>query len=366
MHDDTGQIVTVQGRIDPEELGVTLPHEHLFADWSEKFDPPDDPAHEAIANGPISLSTLWYTRRNPSGHRANLVLDSADTAVSEVERFADAGGETLVDVTPKGVGGDPERVRAVAEQTGVNVVHGTAYYYADEHPEHVADTSIEEVADEFVSDVREGIGDTDVRAGIVGEIGTSTDESRDGIHEREEKVLRAAARAARRTGAALSVHPPAQRDPGKPPSSHGLDIVDIAEQEGLPPERVVICHMDQSKFVDGGMEAQKAIAERGAFVEFDLFDHDRYMHGQGDAQPADTDRVEFVRELVAAGHADRLLLSHDVFTKHKLTAYGGNGYAHILEEVVPMLEDRGVPDGTVDQLLVENPREVLTFAEPDR
>jgi len=365
MTDDTGYIVTVNGRIDPKEVGVTMPHEHLFADWTEKFDPPDDPANGEIARSAITLDTLWYVRRNPSGHLNNLRLDSETDAVSEVVRYADAGGHVLVDVTPKGVGGDPERVRSVAGQTDARVVHGTSFYYYDEHPDYVADATIEELTEEFISDVRTGIDETDVRAGIIGEIGTSTTDDRDGIHEQEERVLRAGARAARRTGAALSVHPPAQRNPEKPPSSHGLDIVDIAEEEDLPPERVVVCHMDQSKYVDGGMENQKAIADRGAYVEFDLFDHDRYMHGQQDAQPSDVDRVDFIQELVEAGHADQLLLSHDVFMKHKLTTYGGNGYAHILEGIVPILEDRGVPDRIIDQLLVENPRDVLTFAEPD-
>lgn len=365
MTNDVGQIVTVDGCIDPEDLGVTLPHEHLFADWTEKYDPPDDPELEEIATSPISLQTLWYTRRNPSGQLDNLLLESEADAVSEIERYADAGGDTLVDVTPKGVGGDLERVRSVAEQTDVQIVHGTSFYYYDEHPDYVENATVEELTEEFVSDVQEGIGDSDVRAGIIGEIGTSSTDDRDGIHGQEMRVVRAGARAARRTGAALSVHPPAQRDPKKPPSSHGLDIVDVCEDEGLPAEQVIICHMDQSKYVDGDMGNQKELAERGAYVEFDLFDHNRYMHDQQDAQPADTDRVDFVIEMVEAGHADRLLLSHDVFMKHKLTKYGGNGYAHILEEIVPMLTDRGVSEETIDRILVENPREVLTFVEPE-
>lgn len=341
-------------------LGITLPHEHVFASWSEgKFENPDSACDRRLARDPIALDNLWYVRRNPTKHRDNLTLESFEDAVEEVGHFYRAGGDTIVDVTPKGTAEDPERVREVARKTGVSFVHGTAFYTREDHPDRVADASVQDLADEFVSDVQEGIGNTEVRAGIIGEIGTSG-----AIHQDEEKVLRAGARASLRTGAPVSVHPPSDRDPEWPPSRRALQILDILEEEGLPLDRVVICHMDQSKWLGGSMEHQREIAKRGAYVEFDLFGHELYFPEAEDAQPSDVDRAEYVAELVEDGYGDKLLLSHDVFLKHLLRTYGGHGYAHILTNVLPILDGAGVPDTAVEGILKENPQRMLTFANP--
>lgn len=356
---DAGKAVTVEGPVDPESLGITLPHEHLFSSWVEKFDPPESAYERKIAREPISLDNLWYVRRNPSQHRENLRLESMDDAVEEVTHFYRAGGDTIVDVTPKGTGTDPARVRGVGRETGLNVVHGTAFYTHDAHPDRVDTSTVDDLTTEFVADVTEGIDDTDVRAGIIGEIGTSGD-----IHEQEKKVLRAGARASLKTGAPVSVHPPSGRDPEWPPSRRALQALNILEDEGLPLERVVICHMDQSKWLGGSMEYQREVLDRGAFVEFDLFGHEGYFADAQDAQPSDIDRAGYVAELVADGYTDQLLASQDIFLKYLLRKYGGHGYAHILMNVLPMFEGAGVPEEAVDQILTENPQRLLTFAEP--
>jgi phosphotriesterase-related protein len=357
---DAGSAVTVEGRVDPETLGITLPHEHLFSSWPEKFDQPDSAYERKLAREPISLDNLWYVRRNPSQHRENLRLESMDDAVAEVMHFHRAGGDTIVDVTPKGTSADPARVRGVGRETGLNFVHGTAFYTRDSHPDRVDTSTVDDLAAEFVSDVTDGIDDTRVRAGIIGEIGTSGD-----IHEQEEKVLRAGARASLETGAPVSVHPPSDRDPEWPPSRRALQVLDILEEEGLPLDRVVICHMDQSKWLGGSMKYQREILDRGAFVEFDLFGHEGYFPEAEDAQPSDVDRAEYVAELVEDGYTNRLLLSQDIFLKHLRRTYGGHGYAHILTNVLPMLGGAGVPDDAVEQILTTNPQRMLTFAQPE-
>jgi len=363
--DDAGTVVTVEGRIDPEELGVTLPHEHLFADWTaSKFDEPESAVERRIADEPVTLENLRYVKKNYFSNRDNLRLDSLTEATAEVERYRDVGGDAVVDVTPKNVGGDPRRVRAVARRTDTTVVHGTAYYTRSAHPPDLDDRSIQDIAEEFVSDVEEGIDDTDVRAGIIGEIGLS-----ETIHEVEERVLRAAARAARLTGAPLTVHPPGavpeSHERGESPASKwGLRVLDIAEEEGLPPERVVVCHMDMSYWYED-LDYQREVADRGAYVEYDIFGQKSYLYKPDyrDAWPSDVQRAERVAELIADGHADRLLLSGDVFLKCHRAAYGGFGYGHVLENVVPILRGLDVSEETVDSLLVDNPRRVLTFDE---
>jgi phosphotriesterase-related protein len=359
--DDEGRIVTVDGPVDPDEVGPILPHEHLFGDFTDKFDRPATAVDRSRASESISLEHLSWTRSNITSHVENLRLDSLETAIEEVGRYQRAGGDLLVDVTPKNVGGDPERVRAVARDTGVRIVHGTAFYVHDSHPDRLEEMSATDVADEFVSDVLEGIGDTGVRAGIVGEVGAS-----ERIRSCEEQVIRGGARAARRTGAALSIHPPFERDEEAPTSKRALWCLDIAEEEGLAPERVVLCHRDQSKWLESDLEYQTEIANRGAYVEFDLFGHpEAYHEDVDDAQPSDLDRIRYVEEMVEAGHGDRLLLSHDVFVKTVLQTYGGHGYAHILENIAPLLRTRGMDEAAIRDMLVENPKRVLTFAAPE-
>lgn len=367
--DDVGTVVTVDGRIDPEEVGVTTTHEHLFIDAVEAwFEPPSAPKERRIATEPISLENLWYVRRNPMQHKDNLLMGSIEEAIEEVKQFRRAGGDTVVDVTPKDAGCDPARVRGIARETGLNVVHGTAYYTKASHPDRFEDLSQDELAEtleeEFVSDVLDGIGETDVRAGIVGEIGLS-----DRIYPEEEAALRAGARAARRTGASLTIHPPgrteySQRDRTYPTSRWALEVLDIVEEEGLSPERVVMDHMDRTIYED--LDYQRELADRGAYLEYDVWGLEMYLEKYDDSYPSDAWRVDAVCELIDDGYASQLLFAQDVYTKAQRRKYGGYGYSHLLENVVPMLRSRGVERETLDQILIDNPRDLLTFVEPER
>ena len=361
MSGDTGRVVTVQGRIDPEDLGVTLPHEHTFVDSvNDRYEPPDSAYERRISREPVSLDNLWWVRENPFTHEDNMRLDSYEEAVAEVKKYRRAGGDAIVDVSPKHNASDPALVRDVARETGITYVHGTAYYVRDTHPDRVDEATTEDLAEEFERDVREGIDDTDVRAGIVGEIGLSGD-----IHEQEEKVLRAGCRAALRTGASVSIHPPYERSAENPTSRKCLWALDICEEEGLPPERVVMCHRDGTKYHDD-MPYQKELAERGAYLEYDLFGQMQVYHAeQNDAGLSDFDRMDRLVELIDAGHADRLLVSHDIFVKMFLTKYGGDGYGHVLRNILPVMEERGVDPDVLETITVENPRRVLTFREPE-
>lgn len=371
MSEDAGSVVTVEGRVSPDSLGVTLPHEHIFYNWvDDRYEPPDSAVRRDIAERPFSLEDRWYITNNPANHRDNLVMSSYEDVLDEVKRFHRAGGDTIVDVTPKNLSGDPKRVRALARETGLCMIHGTAFYTRSAHPDRLSDTSVEAIATEFESDVRNGIGETDVRAGVIGEVGITGD-AEDGtddkfVHGTERKVLRAGARAARRTGAPLSVHPPSHRSEEWPTSRRCHQVLDVCEEEGLDLSRVVLCHRDQSKWIESGLTYQRELADRGAYIEFDLFGHDDTYHPQfDDPQGSDTDRVDWVTELVADGYEDHLLLSHDIYMKMFLTKYGGFGYDHILREVVPTLEELGLEE-EVETMVVENPRRILTFTEPDR
>jgi phosphotriesterase-related protein len=363
MSADAGQIITTEGAVVPESIGVTLPHEHVLIDFTEgSAELPESSAERRLARESVSMENLWYVRRNPMQHADNRRLGDADVAADELRRYVRAGGQTLVDVTPKNVGRDPERVAGLCRELGLQCVHGTAIYTEKFHPNRVNGTTVEELRAEFVEDVQTGIGDTGVRAGVIGEIGLSGH-----IHDTEKKVLRAAARAAVETGAPLAVHPPgrtphSQCDRTYPSSRWGLKILDIVEEEGLSPERVAICHMDRTVYES--LEYQRTIADRGAYLEYDLWGHELYIDRYDDAYMPDTQRLDFVTTLVNEGYSSNLLLSHDVCNKVQYTKYGGFGYAHIPQNVRSMLRGRGVESTTVEQLLTNNPQQWLTFADP--
>lgn len=140
MTDDSGSIVTVMGRIDPGDLGITMTHEHLFIDTVDAwYQPPNEPADRALAENEITLKDLWYVRRNSLYHRDNVRLDDLEEGTDEAKRYHRAGGDAIVDVTPKNTGDDPRRVRAVARETGLNIIHGTVYYTQGPHPDHLED-----------------------------------------------------------------------------------------------------------------------------------------------------------------------------------------------------------------------------------
>lgn len=362
MTGDEGAVVTVDGRIDPEELGVTLPHEHMLADASNWFTPPESAYERKIAQEPVSLENRGYIVHNLYGSKDNMQLNSYEEAVEEVSRFKRAGGDAVVDLTPKNVGRDPRRIRGIARETGLTFVHGTGYYVRTAQPDYLDDMTSEEIEEEFVSDVREGIGDTTVRAGIVGELGVSGR-----IHDVEERVVRAGARAAATTGAPLNIHTPgrtphSQKNRTYPPSRWALKLLDICEEEGLAPDRVVMSHLDRTFYED--LNYQRELANRGAYIEYDLWGLEAYIKEYDDGLPSDVRRAEWAAELVEDGYADRLLFSQDVWGKIQRVKYGGYGYAHLLENCWPMLRAQGVSRDTFNQITVENPRRVLTFEEP--
>jgi phosphotriesterase-related protein len=353
------RILTAEGPIEPAELGATLAHEHVFIDQvTSWFDPLDRPREQRLAEEPVTIGNLGYVRTNPLKNKDNMRLDSAATAIDELSKYQHAGGEAVVDLTPKGIGADPEHVRRVGRAADLDVIHGTAFYTRTTHPDRVETANREEITSEFVDDVHNGIASTDVRAGIIGEIGLSGS-----IYTQEEKVLRAGARAALQTGAPLNIHPPLF---GPDPTPVGaLRALDILEEEGLPLKRVVVSHMDQDHAAMQDLDDHREIADRGAYVEFDQWHAwTGYLDGKGKAYPSDATRVDAVVDLVESGYLDRVLFGHDVCTKMQLTTYGGKGYVYLHDVVLPWLRSRGLSQDQCRSIMIENPWAALAFAAP--
>ena len=343
-----GRVQTVLGPIAPEAMGITLPHEHLLIDFKVMFAEPAAASDKGRAWEPVSLANLGWVRRHFNANLDNLRLTDEQVAADEIRLFKHAGGSTVIDPTPRTLARDPLALARIARATGLNVVMGSGYYVAASHPPEVDGASVDDLEREMIADVTAGVGDTGVRAGLLGEIGTTHPWT-----ENERKVLRAAVAAQQETGAPLMVHP--GRHPRMP-----MELAEFIGKAGGDLSRTIMCHIDRTI---ADVAAVIDLAQTGMWLEYDLFgmENSYYPYNPSFDMPNDGGRMAHVLALMAAGHGDRLLLSHDIAYKTSLVKYGGYGYHHLLVNVVPRLRDKGMDEAGVTRLLVDNPRRAFAF-----
>lgn len=342
-------VMTVLGPVAPEQLGITLPHEHLLLDLSCLWRQPRDAARAFLVDAPLTPATRSLLLSDPYHSRANMLLDDLEMVTSEVARFAALGGRSIVDLSTRSIGPYPQQLAEIARRSGLHIIAGTGVYVQPAHPAWVAEATVAELAARMVAELRDGFAGSGVRAGIIGEIGT-----RSPIHPDEEKALRAAAQAHHATGVAINVHLSIFAREGH----RVLDI--LLHQEHVAPNRVALSHLDELP----DPQYHRSLAERGVYVEFDCFGSECYFDEDGQREPCDAERVEALLRLCDAGYTNQLLISQDVCTKMQWRHYGGMGYDHILRTIVPRLRRRGLDDATLSQIMVANPRRLLTPAAP--
>ncbi|MCB1499259.1 MAG: phosphotriesterase-related protein [Bauldia sp.] len=343
--------MTVLGPIPVEAMGVTLMHEHLLLDASSWWKRPCCAADIGMAERPIDVSMIGDLRMNPFLNRDNCQLVDAEVAIDELTRFVELGGNTVVDPTNLGIGRDPGALQKISRRTGLHVVMGAGFYLEPSHPDYVRAMSVEDIARVIARDCG-GVADDMpiVAAGIIGEIGVSKD-----FTAAEEKVLRGAARASRQSGVPLSIHLPGWE-------RHGHRVLDVIAEEGGDLRHTILCHMNPSL---GDPAYQRSIADRGAFLEYDMIGMDFFYADQQAQSPSDEENAAALARLIADGYANSILISQDVFLKMMLTRHGGFGYGYILKHFVPRLHRHGVDRATVDRILVDNPRRVFSATYRD-
>jgi phosphotriesterase-related protein len=308
------QIMTVLGPIPPQELGLTLPHEHIFIDLTAF------PGGSTIGG----LDSLI----DPARH--------TDIMIDELKAFQAVGGRSVVELTPRNAGGDVQAVKRVAQATGLNIIVGCGWYRASYMEEALRHRPTDELAEELIDEIENGIGGTDMRPGIIGEIGTNQYH----LTALEERCLRAEAKAQRQTGLAITTH--------LPKAGVAFEVLDILAEYDVPPDRVVIGHCDIYQDAD----YHAAIMDRGAYVQYDnIRSYINIPLGELD---------ELVAELVGRGYAERMLLSHDVCWRSHLHHYGGGGFDYIAKTFIPKLKEKGVASEAIHTMTVENPKRVLT------
>jgi phosphotriesterase-related protein len=309
-----GQIQTILGPIDPEQLGITLPHEHIFVRMWEipgRFD------------------------------YAGQIMDE-DLLAEEVAAFARLGGRCIVELTLGGIGRDLHRLRSFAERTGLHFVVGCGWYREPYYPaaDQIDRRRVDHLAQELIREILEGAAASPgIRPGLIGEIGTE----KDWVSAQEERVHRAAARAQKATGLALTTHSIG--------ADVGLEQLDIFEAEGVDLTRVIIGHCDLPASLSSRYHL--GILERGATVEFDTFG--------SKGEPVEQLALRMLLDLLHRGYERQILLSHDVCKHPHLRSMGGQGFTYVFDTLIPQLRDAGVDQKTIDQLTIHNPRRLLTI-----
>lgn len=410
-----GRVQTVRGPIDPERLGETLTHEHLFTDFLLPMDRAGYRRSGAIPieaarfmqrfgvlvvpqtpeqlrfwdQDRIDLPMIARMRAGFLGaasdsvggylNRTDPVLDSESDAIAEANGFREVGGGTIVDVTLDEIGRNPRGLVKVSEVTGVNVVMGTGWYRWPFRDDATRAMSVDQLAQRMVDDVVHGARDTGIKSGIIGEIpldATGVEitgellpyselirrraaqlaranapgaRAEDVFHPDEIKVLRAAARASRATGAAVTLHH----------WSTTIDTLNVLEAEGADLSRVIVGHGD-AILMDP--EARKAFLARGVTIGIDY--SLQFFAPQGPVSPAQKLVLNALVDAIREGHADRLLISHDLCRGLGLKKNGGSGLTWVHEYVLPYLRSKGVSDDDVRRIMVGNPKRLLTFVAP--
>ena len=310
-----GHVQTVLGPIEPEQLGVTLPHEH-------------------------TQIALWHI---PGRWDYWQLSRDRELILRELGAFRAEGGSGLVDLTMPGVGRDPAWLADIARASGLHILMGCGWYRGAYYPAEarIDRRSVDDLAHDLVREATDGVDATGVRPGIIGEIGTD----KPWVSALEERVHRAAARAARRTGLAITTHAVL--------SPVGLDQLRIFEEEGADPTRVVIGHADSYPVLDHHL----AIIERGASVGFDFLG----MSFSALERHGEPRVLRLLCDLLGKGHADRILLSQDVCNDAQLQHYGGHGYTYLARTFLPRLREAGVSEAEIETMTVANPRRLLTI-----
>ncbi len=347
----TGKVQTVLGPIDPEDLGVTMTHEHLLSSFEGVAEVPEEASQRGQHEAPFSIDILGWIHHGQGVNKDNSKLDDIPTIIAEVGLYKEFGGSALVDATNIGIGRDPVGLTRISRATGVHVIMGSSFYVGATHPADMDERSEESLTEQIAGDVLKGVGNTGIRSGIMGEVGCSWP-----LHPNERKVLRATARAQRLTGAPILIHP------GRDQSSPG-EIMEILVESGADPKRVIVGHLERTIF---DKKLLKELAETGCFLEHDFFGEETSFFPSAPHIDIlnDAQRLNIMAWLISEGHGGQLLVSHDIAQKKQLVKNGGQGYCYFLEYMVPRMRLKGFDEEDIRRILVDNPKRALTFVEP--
>ncbi|CAH1252848.1 PTER [Branchiostoma lanceolatum] len=298
---------------------------------------------------PFTMENLGFIRQFPWSYKPNLTLYGEEKhVIEELKFFKQHGGSSMVECTIVGLERDMNMMKRMAEESGVNIISGTGYYVDAALPQDVHSATQEQLVSTMVQDITKGAAGTSTRCGVIGEIGTSWP-----VTATEKKVLQATAAAQTQLGCPVIIHPGRNKEAP-------AEVIRILAEAGGDISRTVMSHLDRTIYDKGELSE---FAKLGSYLEWDLFgiEVSYYEQVTNLDMPSDAQRIQMIKHVLDNGYEDRVVIAHDVHTKHRLMHYGGHGYSHILLNVVPMMLARGISQDQVDKMLIHNPRNWLTF-----
>ena len=337
---------TVTGPVAREDMGLTLPHEHLFNDLSSVVDAPCYPFSQQLVDKKVTAEIQWALKHDPYCCADNMDRKPIEDVIFEINNFISLGGRTIVDATgSESIGRDAQALREVALKTGLNIVASCGPYLEKFESQRIHKT-VDELATTIDKELNQGIGDTDIRAGMIGEIGVSPT-----FTEAEHNSLRAASLAQiNNPHVAMNIHMPGWL-------RRGDEVLDIVLGEmGVSPNKVSLAHSDPS---GKDVAYQRKMLDKGVWLEFDMIGLDITFPKEGIA-PGVQETADAVAHLIELGYADQLVLSHDVFLKQMWAKNGGNGWGFVPDVFLAYLAERGVDKTILKKLCIDNPGRLLT------
>ncbi|HBN0736514.1 TPA: phosphotriesterase [Escherichia coli] len=337
---------TVTGPVAREDMGLTLPHEHLFNDLSSVVDAPCYPFSQRLVDKKVTAEIQWALKHDPYCCADNMDRKPIEDVIFEINNFISLGGRTIIDATgSESIGRDAQALREVALKTGLNIVASSGPYLEKFESQRIHKT-VDELATTIDKELNQGIGDTDIRAGMIGEIGVSPT-----FTEAEHNSLRAASLAQiNNPHVAMNIHMPGWL-------RRGDEVLDIVLGEmGVSPNKVSLAHSDPS---GKDVAYQRKMLDKGVWLEFDMIGLDIPFPKEGIA-PGVQETADAVAHLIELGYADQLVLSHDVFLKQMWAKNGGNGWGFVPDVFLAYLAERGVDKTILKKLCIDNPGRLLT------
>lgn len=360
---DSKCIRTVLGDVAPEKWGVTSMEDYIFYDGSVEGDRlraalPEYP-FPVEAEDLISLENVGMLHRNYVLSRDAVSQTEPEVLLEEVLEFRRVGGQAILDLAGIGVRTDPEQVRRISRETGVQIVAATGYHTRESWPAQLAGSDADALRDRLLEEIAGGIAGTDVIPGHIAVM--LSDLGRD-----EQNALAAAGRAARETGLSLTV------GRSNPTQEQDDVVTKILSREGLAPDRVILGGIPFTQRPSFGEAIRNPKALRvditrarrlldQGFTLSHSFRNTQMLELLGDYDWGDWPELSGLVQLIAAGYARQLVLGNDCRGKIALHRFGGEGYCRMLYFTVPTLRDvAGISEHALHHMLVGNPARLLT------
>jgi phosphotriesterase-related protein len=258
-------------------------------------------------------------------------LDCYALLVDEMKTLVSKGVLNLVEVTNRYMGRNPQFMLDLMQESGINILASTGYYQQEFYPPHVAQRSAQQLAQEMIDEIEQGIDGTELRASVIAEIGSSEGT----ITPTEEKVFHAAALAHLATGKPISTHTSF--------STMGLEQLQLLTGYGVAAEHIVIGHCD----LRDQWETLLRILDTGALIQFDTIGKNNYY--------PDEKRVATLLALAQRGLSGQIMLSMDITRRSHLAANQGPGFSYLIDTFIPMLLQAGIHQRDIDLMLRDNP-----------